>query len=332
MRKTAVINEFSVEAIKDVLQKLERFSHFKVSGLTAYQLEEIKGIDPSLYGAIAAYITEDRWMPLVGMWCDGSEADEYALIRNALYSVDYFKRNFNKTYRVFFSDSIHTDNFAQIVYRSGFDAAYVTEESGKYWLDCADDSRILVCGSGSIELSDANDLDNEAIADGEFTTVEQEIIGLFDGSLEIENVMQPIRFSEPNETEKMLLEAEKIAVSHAEDRQEEIKQAWISFFLGDDDAARKAAENICAGRRFACDFIRMDSDEVELEALKFAEDKSGEVIIRLREKCGREKTLFVMADGLNAGFRCEIIPYEIQTFRVNPSGFVIETMFDERTE
>ena len=32
-----------------------------------------------------------------------------------------------------------------------------------------------------------------------------------------------------------------------------------------------------------------------------------------------------MCDAIDAGFRCEILPYELQTFRVNAEGFVEET-------
>lgn len=329
MRKTAVINEFSIETIRDVLEKLQKFPDFKVNGLNAYQLEEIRSLDALLFREIGENIKCGRWAPFTGMWCDCEEADDCALVRHALYSSDYFKKNFNIESRVFFADKIHTNNFAQILYRNIFDAAFVAGESGKYWLDSADGSRILVCGRDSLDICDANDLDDEEIENNEFTTVEQEIADLLGGKLELESKSQPAVFSEPDETEKALIEAEKAAVCNGADRQEEIKKAWIAIFLGDGKSARETADNILKNMSYEDGFVKIDSDEVELEALKFTEDKSGEAVMRLIEKSGREKTIFVMADKLNAGFRCEIIPYEIQTFRIDKSGFVTETMINE---
>ena len=44
---------------------------------------------------------------------------------------------------------------------------------------------------------------------------------------------------------------------------------------------------------------------------------------------GKEKSLCIMCDALDAGFRCEILPYELQTFRIIKDGFVEETPITE---
>ena len=41
MSKIAVLNEFSIEAIKDAIQKLDAFDNLKVNGLYAGQLNEL---------------------------------------------------------------------------------------------------------------------------------------------------------------------------------------------------------------------------------------------------------------------------------------------------
>lgn len=329
MSRTAFINEFSVEALRDVLQKLEVFPNFKVNGLTAHQLEEIRGLDQSLFAQISEHIKSGKWFPLVGVWTNCDKADEYALIRNALYSVDYFKTNFGIKSRVFFADKIYNNNFAQILYRSGFDAAYIPEEGESFWLDCADESRVLVYSAKSLDIADANDLDDDSIADCEFSSVEQEILRALDGHLELQSKFQNAEITEPTEAEKLLVEAEKISVAAGEDERAQIREAWLDLFGGEEKTAKETAQKIIGGREFDTDFIRIDSDEVELEEIKLAEDGSGDTVVRVREKCGSEKTLFVVADKLGAGFRCEIIPHEIQTFRINSQGYVTETQINE---
>ena len=63
--------------------------------------------------------------------------------------------------------------------------------------------------------------------------------------------------------------------------------------------------------------------------MKYAEDGNGDVIFRLRETAGTEKAITVMCDSLEAAFRAEILPYEIQTFRVIKDGYIEETPIGE---
>ena len=82
MSKIAVINEFSVEAVRDALQKLDDYRKLIVNGLTAFELNELEKIDPTLFDAVAKQIKKDRWYPSVGMWLDDDkEMSEEKLIR-----------------------------------------------------------------------------------------------------------------------------------------------------------------------------------------------------------------------------------------------------------
>lgn len=326
MKKLAVINEFSVEAVRDALQKLDDFDKLIVNGLNAFQLNEIEKIDPLLFGSIAGRISEGRWNPFSGMWCGGEEkiSDEN-LARNALYSAQYFKENFGKKYRVFVGEKINNSSLAQIVYNAGYDACWFTAENEPCWLTSIDKSRILV--AGGLDTVDVNDIDDEFINANEFGAVEEEVTAMFAMPLQLKTVALSDEKNLADDDEKILLNAEKIATQNGEKISEKIENIWIEKFLGND--IENDARNIIDGRDFDEKFITVDSDEVELVALKFAEDGSGDAVIRLKETAGKEKTLFVMCDALNAGFRCEIMPYELQTFSIDGEGFVKEIFISE---
>ena len=56
MSKIAVLNEFSIEAVRDALQKLDDFRKLVVNGLTAFELNELEKIDPVLFEAVAVVV------------------------------------------------------------------------------------------------------------------------------------------------------------------------------------------------------------------------------------------------------------------------------------
>lgn len=326
MKKTAVLNEFSIEAIRDALQKLDDFPKLIVNGLTAFQLGEIEKIDPVLFDEIAKKIKDDRWFPEVGMWCAQKEkVSEANLIKNIIYSAGYFKEKFGKKYRVFHGDTVYCSYLAQIVYAAEFDACYIKDEKNILWLDSANNSRILV--GGAFDTVDVNDIDDSFISENEFGSFEEEVTALYFTPIQAETVRGDIGTAELAEDEKLLIEAEIISVQNGEDRTAEIKKLWTEIFLG--NSVKNEAEEIIGGRKADDDFIKFDSDEVALTEMKYAEDGSGEVIIRIRETAGKEKTLFVMCDKLKAGFRCEILPYELQSFRIDSEGFVTEIFIAE---
>lgn len=326
MKKIAVLNEFSVEAVRDALQKLDDFPKLVINGLNAFQLNEIEGIDPLLFDAIAKAVADSRWFPTVGTWGnEDGKISEVKLIRNILYSAEYFKDNFNKKFRVFHGDTIYNNALAQIVYAAEFDACYIKDEKEAYWLDSADNSRTLI--GGELETVDVNDIDDDFINANEFGSIEDEVLAIYQEQLDLKTVKLAYEASEPTDAEKLLLKAELVATQNGEKKNEEIENLWLSYFLGDD--ITEDAEKLIDGREPIENYLTIDSADAELLEMKYSEDDSGDVVIRIKERAGKEKTLFVMSDALNAGFRCEILPYELQTFRIDGEGFVKEIFIVE---
>lgn len=324
MSKIAVINEFSVEAVRDALQKLDDFRKLIVNGLTAFELNELEKIDPVLFEAVAKQIERDRWYPCVGMWMnDDSEMSEEKLIRNVLYSTTYFKEKFDKEYRVFQGSRIYNDSFVQIIYAANFDACVLDSEKENYWLDNEAYTRTLVYSD--LEKVDINDIDDDFIRDNDFESIEDEVLAVFQNDLDLKSVKQPVYAGEATDAEKAVLKAERICVQEGKKSEEEIQNCWISLFMGEDEVAVDIAETIIGEAEIDEDFIKFNSDEVKVLAIKYTEDLSGDVVIRIKETAGKEKALTVMCDAIDAGFRSEILPYEIQTFRVDKEGFVEET-------
>lgn len=328
MSKIAYINEFSIEAVRDALQKLDDFKKLIVNGLTAFELNELEKIDPTLFEAVAKQIKKERWYPSVGMWVeDDKEMSEEKLIRNMLYSRTYFKEKFDKEYKVFQGAKIYNDAFVQVLYTANFDACVLDSETETYWLDNEAYTRTLVYSG--LEKVDVNDIDDEFIKANDFESVEDEVMAVYQNDLDLKSVKQPLYKGEATEAEKLLIKAEKICVQEGRNNQDEIQNCWIALFLGDDDVATDVAETIIGDSELDEDFVKFNTDEVRLVELKYTEDATDDVIIRIKETAGKEKAITVMCDAIDAGFRAEILPYELQTFRVNAEGFVEETPISE---
>lgn len=328
MSKIAVLNEFSIEAVRDALQKLDDFKKLIVNGLTAFELNELEKIDPTLFDAVAKQIEKERWYPSVGLWVsDDKDMSEEKLIRNILYSVTYFKEKFQKEYRVFQGAKIYNDAFTQVIYNAGFDACVLDSESETYWLDNAAYTRTLVYSD--LEKVDVNDIDDDFIKANDFESVEDEVMAVYQRDLDLKSVKQPVYSGEATEAEKLLEKAERICVQQGRKENEDIQNCWISLFLGEEDTAADVAEKIIGDSVIDEDFIKFNSDEVKILSVKYAEDGSDDVVIRIKETAGKEKALTVMCDALDAGFRAEILPYELQTFRIIKDGFVEETPIGE---
>ena len=105
MSRIAILNEFSIEAIRDALSKLDSFDNLVVNGLNAFQLNEIEKIDPELFAEISEKIKAEKWFPFAGMWCEESgDISDENLARNALYSADYFRKKFGKTFKEYLNE------------------------------------------------------------------------------------------------------------------------------------------------------------------------------------------------------------------------------------
>ena len=328
MKKIAVINEFSIEAIKDALQKLDDFENLYVNGLGAYQLSEIEKIDASLFYEISEKIKSGRWNPCVGMWLENdNEISDENLSRNILYSSKYFSEKFGTDYHVLYSRKIYNNNFPQLVFKGRFDSAVVESEKEIYWLDGIDTSRILVLGG--LETVDVNDIDDEFITSNEFTTYEELSRDIYSSPLDVKSVKLGKNTVAEIETENKVLLAEKISTLNNEDKTEAIENCWKMIFGGEYESAEKEADEIIGGRTFDDNFIKIDDSEIQLVCYKFCDDGSGDRFFRIRENNGKAKTLQIVCNEIELGIRCEIIPYETQNFRVDKDGFVKETFIQE---
>ena len=317
MSKIAVLNEFSVEAIKDALQKLDSFESLKVNGLNAHQLTELEALDPELFGSVAEKIKADRWFPYVGAWTNSDELSEIALVKSCLYSVRYFLDKFGKKYRVFHGEKIYNNMLPQIVYSSLFDAVVLESEKEAKWLQGADDFRTLVM---SAETVDINDIDDGFISSNEFISYDELADRFFDSHLELETVVLPASDIVPTGLEKSLVDAEKTAATTGADKTAEIRASWIAHFDGNNTKAGETITDIETNdTRDGMDFI-LHGDGVVLTEVKRAEDGSGDVVIRVAETNGREQSAYILCSKLGAGFRFEIMPYEMPTFRIENDG------------
>ncbi len=323
MSVVAVINEFSIETVKDALQKLDAFNSLKVNGLNAHQLCQLEAIDPELFAAVAEKIKADRWFPFAGAFTASEEMTEAALIKSCLYSAQFFAEKFGKKYRVFHGEKIYGDYFPQIVYSSLFDSVAICGENEIKWLHGADGFRTLIIDG---ETVDVNDMDDTFIEGNSFISYEELSDEIFMSALEIKTEFLPASKINASEIEKKLLEIEKELTLCDIDKQREIKNAWLAHLCGDDKSVEEILTELKKIELNEKAEIIVGGDGVELFEIKLAEDKSGDVIIRTAETCGKEKSAYIVYNKLNAGFRFEILPYELQTYRIyrNTNGSVKE--------
>ncbi len=76
-------------------------------------------------------------------------------------------------------------------------------------------------------------------------------------------------------------------------------------------------------------FISINKANIRLDAFKFCEDGSGDIIMRLRETDGKAVKAAIVCDIADAGFYADFNKFEIKTFRVDKDGYVTETDFLE---
>ena len=76
-------------------------------------------------------------------------------------------------------------------------------------------------------------------------------------------------------------------------------------------------------------FISISKPNIRLDAFKFCEDGSGDIVMRLREVDGKPVKTAIVCDIADAGFYADFNKFEIKTFRVDSEGYVTETDFLE---
>ncbi|MCQ2462261.1 MAG: hypothetical protein MJ177_02505 [Clostridia bacterium] len=307
----AVIKNYDIQAIKHAVCLAEKHEKFKINGLFAGEIHQLKKDAPELYGKVNELISVGRWNPCAGMWSScGEKISEEALCRNILYSAQELK----KEYHVFYGVDYYNASLAKCVYAGRFDAAIIEAAKQNHWLECADGSRVLVLAADS--FTDVLSLNDEKAKENEFMTFEEYSKAVLLSPLDLPTVKSGFEPKAYTDDEKKLLDFERAAVQKKEDVREQVKALWLSREKCTADVQPK-------------DNVKIDVSGVELVAFKLAEDGTGDTVIRVRETDGRETPVRLICDDIEAAFRFEILPYETITFRVDAQGYVTETFIQE---
>ncbi len=311
--KLATVKNASLCDIKTAINALDTNKKLRVNGLYAADIEALKNSSPALFARVADFIKSGRWYPFVGTYSNNTELSSVALIKSCLYSVQYFKTNFEKEYRVFHGAKIYNGCLPQIIYSSLFDAAFIDSETQTRWLCGTDGHRTLSVYAETVSADDCTD--------GEFMTYEEYVQRLFSSEMNVETLTVPSEYTNPDAVEKELLNAEAYSVLSGREQTADIRKAWIKYLTGDKNGAAADAVRISNNKTADISSVfRVSESSVTISELKHAEDGSGDTVLRVRETSGKEKSAYIMCDRLNAGFRFEIMPYEIQTFRIKGDG------------
>lgn len=311
--KLATVKNASLCDIKAAINALDTNKRLKVNGLYAADIEALKNSSPALFARVADFIKSGRWYPFVGTYSNNTELSPAALIKSCLYSVQYFKTNFGKEYRVFHGTKIYNGWLPQIIYSSLFDAALIDSETQTRWLCGTDGHRTLSVYSETVPADDCTD--------GEFMTCEEYAQQLFSTEMNLETLTLPSEYTMPDDIERELLNAECYSVISENEQTADIRKAWIKYLTGDKNGAAADAVRISNNKTADISSVfRVSESSVTISELKYAEDGSGDTVLRVRETSGKEKSAYIMCDRLSAGFRFEIMPYEIQTFRIKGDG------------
>lgn len=318
MKYIATVSSTDREILSGITAKMKKHGNFKVNGLYAADLMKIESSAPELFKDIAEMIKTGRWCPFAGAFRAGASLNSVSLIKSCLYSAEYFRRKFGTEYKVFHGKNIGCNSFAQTVYSSLFDSAVLDDEKNSFWLSCSDGFRTLVFAADN--TTQAEKCDDKFISENEFETYEEHSEALFSSALNLKTVHVPFSFDEPDKNQAILLNAEKAGVYSGTKNTEELRSEWINILTGED-----ISRCLCEADKTGCtadrnDMFKVCGDGVEISETKYAEDGSGDVVIRVRETNGTELGAYIMCDKLNAGFRFEIMPYEIQTFRIRGDG------------
>ena len=218
---------------------------------------------------------------------------------------------------MFHGKKIYNNLLPQTVYSSLFDAVVLDDEKESKWLQGADDFRTLVMTG---ETVDVTDIDDEFIKENKFISYEDLADAFFESHLDLETVTLPMCNIKPEGFEKDLVDAEMLSAINGDDKTDKIREAWIAYFDGESEKAREIADSISGGKAPDIGKIELHGDGVVLTEVKLSEDGSGDTVVRVAEICGKEQSAYIMYNRLNSGFRFEIMPYEMPTFRITSDG------------
>lgn len=327
MNKIAIVSKTCPDYLNNVIEMLDKYDNLKVNGLNACELAEIEQNNPEIFSKIKEKVIDGRWYPAAGLWkkTEGRISNEM-LIREILYSTDWLSSKFEMQFRTFVGTDICSKSFSHIVYSGPFDCAVLDNETENYWLDGFDRSRLFIMGN--MDKTDIENIDESDIKDTVFETYDEMLHNTLSSPLDIKSVKLEITEDVVTDAEKAVINAEKATAQNGIDNSEALRDCWIDIFDGNFKKALEKAEEI-SDSEDVCDMVKINNTDVKVNVFKFAEDKSGDIIIRIEETAGTEKNISVMCDEINAGFRCEIEPYEIATYKVDSEGFVKERFVRE---
>lgn len=327
MNKIVIISKACPEYLCDAIEKLNKFNNLKVNGLNAGELAKLEKDAPDLFGEIREKIIEGRWYPAAGLWNEpNGKISNECLARQILYSSDWLYKKFGIRFRAFSGGEICSSAFAQTVYNGRFDCAVLSNETESYWLEGEDRFRLYLMNIS--EKIDVKDIDETNVNGVNFETYEDMLHRHLSSPLDIKAIKAEKEDNIISDAEKAVINAEKATAQNGIDKTAEIRECWFDIFNGNDNEAIKKANKIADGK-CSCDIVKINNEDVKVNVFKLSEDGSGDKIIRIEETAGTEKTISVMCDEINAGFRCEIEPYEIATYRIDADGFVKETFIFE---
>lgn len=322
MKKIAIVTKKCPDYLKGVIEKMQKSESLKVNGLNAGELAEIEKENPEIFAKIKEFVVAGRWYPFAGLWQkEENDISDERLTREILYSCRWLYEKFGIYFRVFFGKKICSEQFNQTVYNGRFDGAVLESENENYWLEGKDRFRLFIMEKG--DTVDAIDADENC----EYETYGEMHHRLMSNPLDIKIVKLQKAEIEISEAEKAVLKAEKASAQAGENKAEEIRCCWLCIFNGNDECAIEKAEKIADGKS-ADDIVKVNNDNVKVSVFKFSEDKSS-VVIRLKETAGMDAQISVMCDEIDAGFRCEIEPFETATYKIDKDGFVRETFIYE---
>lgn len=318
MNKIALLTQFSIEAIRDAVQKLDDFDNFILNGLNAYQLNEIEMIDPVLFSEIAKKIKTGRWFPLTGLWYPvNRNISQEELTRSEIYASKYFSEKFSIRSRTFFSEGIINNMLPQTAYNAGFDLCVIDGLEKEIWLDSCEETRVYACPMP--EYTDLCDIDDDFIKQNEFSSVEDYLLEKFSFPMDIDTVVLPCEHYLLTDTEKALLDFEFASTANGKDVCEETEILWKRYFEG-----KKIT--VPTERPAVSGFINILNKNISIDSFRPATDRSGEYILRIRETDGTDGQVYVVCNKLDFGFKCEMTPFKTSTFLIDREGFVTESL------
>ncbi len=332
-----------ISSFEKCVNFLEKNESGKLNGFYASDYCYIKKHSPELFEKVKSFVESERLQPLGGMWkeYDGKECSTEFLSRNILFSQKFFIRNFGRTFRTAYGKKIENFASVQLLYGGKINAYIMTGEKhfdSLFWWDSESGYRILAVDECSLNIKSIDEIGE----DDTTVTFDEYFREVYNSMTDIPDILlDNIKITEENETEKLLLKAEKVStvntlINHGEDRTKLFLKLWKKYIAGDLDFARSNAEKIiaeCKNAGIEDDCIaQINNENVRLLSFKLCADKMGDTIIRVCETGGKTKRTMIKCDISDCAFYVDIEPYEVRCFKVGEDGITVEANTLENIE